>query len=622
MKVWRPNVLINFIIDWQRVRLLAKGTRWAFWMNFLIVPACVAWALIQIFITRGAPDTTISNFIFFSVLYLFWMGLFHACTSINGAKEQGEWTYWVLGVRQCEYSVRSYICALTFFQIGQVLIVALAFIVVVFASTFCSADYWAQAIGGPYCYGEVGNFALANNCAIEAYIFGLVGKLTWWARGYFLLYFTCGLFAAGISGVIVGMCVSAWVRKRGYALFTSVCITMVVTLFSVVSLAPSQIEPAVSEEKENWKWGEEFQDCQQSAYFFPIYQLWKMIGLEVKQQGITRMQAIKQIACTPVYYKEHRIATLPSPYFFGEKQQIILNKDEVGTWAEVEKAYLNLKSELRSKNLLEKGVPNQKEMSTILNRELGKCVNWSFYEFCYNSDEGEKFISVLCYQQDGMKNRYYQYPDVSGDDWCNGSNDFPLEVEAREILEGSSWNLIEGEDLPEHLKYEMVAQRKSHFWIKWFQILSFLLPPRYAFNIAHTVIPREGVLSRGNDYYDTKTQRGSACLLREIREHQKKDLRCWCVFCLEMVPSKKFHVDLEDDPFWLSIQTYEVNQGKERAFGLKDRMKYYNEDIRVLKSIWRCFFVGEVFALMIVLGLLRLLLWFKLAMFSEFKQLR
>lgn len=619
MKKWCPKVLSNLSIDWRRIRLFAKGAWWERWLNFCIVPACVAWALIQIFITRGAPDTTISNFIFFSILYLFWMGLFHACTSINGAKEQGEWTYWVLGVRQCEHSVGSYVWALTFFQINQVLLVALAFAAVVAVSTCYSSDYWAQAIGGPYCYGEAGNFALAEHSAIEAYVFGLVGKLTWWARGYFLLYFTCGLFASGISGVIVGMCVSAWVRKRGYALFTSVCITMVVTLFSVVSLAPLRVQPAASKEKENWKWGEEFQECQQSAYFFPVYQLLKMIELEKKLSGITKFQAFKRICYTPVYYKEHRIEAFPSPYFFGDKQQFTLHKDDVGTWNEVEKAYLKLKSELGAKISFEKGVPNQKDLSNFLNSVLGKCAKWAFYEFSYNSNDGiEESVIVLCCRQDGVKTRYYPYSDILWDD-------FPLEVEGREILEGSSWNFIEGEDSPEHLKYKMVDQRKRHPWIQWFQMVSFFLPPRYAFNIAHTVIPREGILSRGNDYYektDKAVQRENACLLREIRERQAKNFMCWCVFCLEMVPTKTFHADLEDDPFWLSAQTYGVNQEENRPFELNGRMKYYEEDIQVLKSIWRHFFIGEVFALVIVWGLFLLLLWLKLVMFSEFKQLR
>ena len=434
MKVWCPNVLINFIIDWQRVRLLAKGTRRAFLVNFLIVPACVAWALIQIFITRGAPDTTISNFIFFSMLYLFWMGLFHACTSINGAKEQGEWTYWVLGVRQCEYSVGSYVWALGFFQIGQVLIVALAFVVVVVASTFCSADYWAQAIGGPYCYGEAGNFALGNNGAIEAYVFGLVGKLTYWARYYFLLYFFVGLFTSGVSGVIVGMCVSAWVRKRGYALFTSVCITMVVTLFSVISLAPVHVEPSeASKEKKDWAWGEEFEKCQQSAYFFPVYQLWKMAELEARLQNVTKLEAIKRIIYTPVYYKEHQVGDALS---YGSDQLFSLNKEDVGDWNDIESAYSELKK------MFERGVPNQRDMAAILNSAIGGGGTWTFYEL-WDPADNEDSITVLCYQQEGGKSRYYPCPsDVDLD-----IRDMPFKLARREILEGSSWKIIERTDV-------------------------------------------------------------------------------------------------------------------------------------------------------------------------------
>lgn len=613
MKMWCPKVLTNLVIDWRRISLFARGAMWERCINFLIVPMCVAWALIQIFITRGAPDTTISNFIFFSILYLFWMGLFHACTSINGAKEQGEWTYWVLGVRRCEYSVGSYVWALALFQIIQVLLVTLSFIIVVWASTVYSANYWAQAIGGRYCYGVEDTFAAlgSNNGAIEAYVFGFNGNLTGWARCYFLFYFLCGLLASGISGVVLGMLVSAWVRKRGYAIFASVCITMVVTLFSVVSLAPKHVEPMPSEEKENWVWGKEFKECQQSAYFFPIYQLSKMTEQESKRQGPTKWEAFKRIFCTSVYYKEHQIEKIPTPRFFGVTKQFVLDKDEIVAWSEVETAYLNLKA----KDGLEKGLPSQKDLSEFLNHAVGKCAEWAFYEL---SNE-EICVIVLCCQEDGMRTKYYQYPSTDLKDL-----DFPLTVEGCEVLAGSSWNVIEGKDCDDHLTYKMAGRRTRNSWIQWFQIVSYLLPPRYAFNIAHTIIPREGVLSRGNDYYeelqDESVQKTSACLLHEIRELKRMDYKCWCVFCLDMVPAKKFHVDLENDPFWLSKETYKVNE--ERPFGLNERMKYYEEDIHVLQSIWKHFFVWEVVTLVGVLSLILGLIWMRLVMFSEFRQLR
>jgi hypothetical protein len=50
------------------------------------------------FIRRDDVDPYRLNFLYFSTLYAFWIGLFGSCQAVNSEVRSGEWCYWVLGM--------------------------------------------------------------------------------------------------------------------------------------------------------------------------------------------------------------------------------------------------------------------------------------------------------------------------------------------------------------------------------------------------------------------------------------------------------------------------------------------------------------------------------------------
>lgn len=302
----------NRWIDFRRIRILSHGSWWNELFNVVLIPAMVAYALARIFILRGFPELTITNFIFFSTLYLFWMGLFNTCTAINGAVESGEWSYWVLGLRRGSKTPLHYLNALLLYHALKTLLVAIVFASVIGVTLSWHGDYWAQALGGPYCLGESGLATpkSAHVPMIYYYVFqGSKLTLSFQMGAWFLGYFWGGLALSGVGGVMVGALLSTCFRKRTVALFGAVCITMLVTIFSFVALNPFTgynetlgIEGStVCDDSTN----KAFDKLQRAALFAPLYQVGKTS--EMLARVDPKLAHCWEAIVPKVYYDGHKI---------------------------------------------------------------------------------------------------------------------------------------------------------------------------------------------------------------------------------------------------------------------------------------------------------------------------
>lgn len=70
------------------------------WLSAILIPAIVAVLIWLAFLCGDCGESDARRFAFFATLYCFWIGLFNACQTLNGAVETGEWSYWVLGFRR------------------------------------------------------------------------------------------------------------------------------------------------------------------------------------------------------------------------------------------------------------------------------------------------------------------------------------------------------------------------------------------------------------------------------------------------------------------------------------------------------------------------------------------
>ena len=89
----------GFWLDFRRVASRRiSGNVWSLRLELVLQPLIVALLVFGAFIHRDDVDSYRLNFLYFSTLYVFWIGLFGACQAINSEMKSGEWCYWVLGM--------------------------------------------------------------------------------------------------------------------------------------------------------------------------------------------------------------------------------------------------------------------------------------------------------------------------------------------------------------------------------------------------------------------------------------------------------------------------------------------------------------------------------------------
>ena len=89
----------GFWLDFQRVfSRRVSGNAKSVWLELVLQPLVVAALVFIAFLNREDVDPYRLNFLYFSTLYAFWVGLFGSCQAINSEVRSGEWCYWVLGM--------------------------------------------------------------------------------------------------------------------------------------------------------------------------------------------------------------------------------------------------------------------------------------------------------------------------------------------------------------------------------------------------------------------------------------------------------------------------------------------------------------------------------------------
>ena len=93
------KVVAGFLLDFRRVfSRRVSGNRLSVLLELVFQPLVVAVLVFVAFLNRDEVDPFKLNFLYFSTLYAFWVGMFGACQSINSEVRSGEWCYWVLGL--------------------------------------------------------------------------------------------------------------------------------------------------------------------------------------------------------------------------------------------------------------------------------------------------------------------------------------------------------------------------------------------------------------------------------------------------------------------------------------------------------------------------------------------
>ena len=89
----------GFWLDFRRVASRrVSGNVYSLLLELVWQPLVVALIVFVAYIYRDDIDAHRLNFLYFSTLYAFWVGLFGACQAINSEMKSGEWCYWVLGM--------------------------------------------------------------------------------------------------------------------------------------------------------------------------------------------------------------------------------------------------------------------------------------------------------------------------------------------------------------------------------------------------------------------------------------------------------------------------------------------------------------------------------------------
>ena len=90
---------MGFWLDFWRVfSRRISGNKKSLLLELVAQPLVVAALVFMAFLNHDDVDAYKLNFIYFSTLYAFWIGMFGSCQAINSEVRSGEWCYWVLGM--------------------------------------------------------------------------------------------------------------------------------------------------------------------------------------------------------------------------------------------------------------------------------------------------------------------------------------------------------------------------------------------------------------------------------------------------------------------------------------------------------------------------------------------
>lgn len=206
-------------------------------------PIAVALVVVFAFLNRVDPFHFSTNFIYFTTLYAFWVGMFGSCQSLNTELRNGEWSYWILGLGRNRIVHLLAICftnlLFAFLQIA------------LFVGTILAFKYLVSFHSGFGLEAVYRNFV---NCFVsctkdKSALFQMQGLLKLYlehmmpGRGsevFAFGIFSFSLVSAVISGVGFGVLFSTLFRDPVVSLNVSVGFVVVIGMLSYVSLKDGQ----------------------------------------------------------------------------------------------------------------------------------------------------------------------------------------------------------------------------------------------------------------------------------------------------------------------------------------------------------------------------------------------
>ena len=200
----------------------------------VLISLCVAVLVWCAFLFQGYARTDdLDRLVFFSTLYCFWIGLFNACQTLNGAVESGEWQYWVLGFRR---SFSRYFSA----NFLSVLCVSLIQVFVFLSALFLLSSIAAGTHENTFL--QVGFESTTNQLR------GLLG--CGWVFPKFLpvtVFLSLAFLVAVVCGVSLGILISVVARNTAMSQKAAVALVVLAMLSSVLVLDEQKDYEYVSE---------------------------------------------------------------------------------------------------------------------------------------------------------------------------------------------------------------------------------------------------------------------------------------------------------------------------------------------------------------------------------------
>lgn len=200
----------------------------------VLISLCVAVLVWCAFLFQGYASTDdLNRLVFFSTLYCFWIGLFNACQTLNGAVESGEWQYWVLGFRR---SFSRYFSA----NFLSTLCVSLIQVFVFLSTLFLLSSIAAGTHENTFL--QVGFESTTNRLC------GLLG--CGWVFPKFLpvtVFLSLAFLVAVVCGVSLGILISVVARNTAMSQKAAVALVVLAMLSSVLVLDEQKDYEYVSE---------------------------------------------------------------------------------------------------------------------------------------------------------------------------------------------------------------------------------------------------------------------------------------------------------------------------------------------------------------------------------------
>ena len=238
------NITTGFWLDFKRVfSRRVFGNLVLVLLELGLQPLIVAVLVFVAFIHRNDVDPYRLNFLYFSTLYAFWVGLFGACQAINSEVKSGEWCYWVLGMGR---NRTTHVLAIGTSCLLFALIQCLVFLVALVALAHFFQGGGANGTGSINHFVDIFVSVPNGKASIDplhqmngALWYVLAARTKWACMGPFLFaggVFALSLLAAFVSGTLFGLFFGSVFREPATSLNIAVGFVVLLGMVSLCGL--------------------------------------------------------------------------------------------------------------------------------------------------------------------------------------------------------------------------------------------------------------------------------------------------------------------------------------------------------------------------------------------------